>query len=623
MTYGQERIDQPGVSAEGDERALEALLDYLHRERGFDFSGYKRPSLTRRIHRRMASVGIASLSEYLAYLERSPDELTELFTVILINVTAFFRDRAAWDALAARLPTIVDPNADVPVRVWSAGCSSGEEPYTLAMVLSEALGEEAFARRVKIYATDIDEDALAVARLGTYPRQALEDVPPPLVEKYFTASGDRFTLTKELRRDIVFGRHDLLRDAPIPHVDVVVCRNLLMYFNPEAQQRVVENLRFALKPGGLLFLGKAEMLLSQSHLFAALDLKLRLFAPVMRSLRHGRPSEADDVPSNEVADDDARTKLWRLSFEANPVAQMVLDTTGRMVLANRKAAQFFGLTSHDLGRPLSELTLSARSSELRSGIERARSERRVARLKEVEHVYPSGEKTFLDVEVTPLPSETGALLGTQVTFADSTQSHRLRTELRRANIELEATQEELRTLRDELEAMNGVLQSTNEELETTNEELRAMNEELESVNEELQSTNEELQTINEELRQRGTELNDTSALLGAVLASLHAGVVVLDRELRVLAWNVTMAELFGVRAHEAEGKYFTNLVLESGLPLQEIAASLRATLETRNERRHTIDGTNRYGKKLTCEVRVAPLLGDHKSGAIVLVGEVS
>lgn len=246
------------------------------------------------------------------------------------------------------------------------------------------------------------------------------------------------------------------------------------------------------------------------------------------------------------------------------------------------------------------------------------------RLNEVELAHKSGDtKVFLDVEATPVLSEAGALLGVQVTFVDATQAHQLRLALRRSNLELEAAREQLRAARQELETTNNVLQATSEELETTNEELQATSEELEAMNEELQSTNEELQTINEELRQRGTELNATKALFGAVLATLRTGVVILDRELRVQVWNAMMTEYSGVRVHEAMGKSFPTLALgfEDQLPLDDIATMLRAAVVAQNESRRTIE--KRSGKTVACELRVAPLLGVHGSGAIVLVGEVS
>ena len=618
MTYGQESIDEPSTPAEGrDDHELDALLAFLHRDRGFDFSGHKRPGLTRRVRRRMSVVGIDSLPEYLAYLQQNPDELTQLFDLLLINVTAFFR-----------LPSIVDPRADTPIRVWSAGCASGEEPYTLAMVLCETLGEEAFARRVKIYATDIDDEALSVARLATYPRAALEAVPELLIEKYFTPSGDELTFKKELRREIVFGRHDLLQDAPIPHIDVLSCRNALMYFNAETQERLLGRLHFALNPSGVLFLGKAEMLLSHSNLFAPVDLKLRLFARAPRTATRAprRPPPAAsttapaDTPSQRDANEAAHAKLRLTSSGAGPIAQIVVDAAGDLVSANERAARLFSISLRDVGRSVQELALVPREGELAACIERARGELRAVQRKELERVHANGEKSFLDLDVTPLLSEAGAFVGAVMTFVDVTYTCRLRVELRRANLELEATHEQLRATRREVQSMNEELQATNEELETTNEELRATNEELEAMNEELQSTNEELQTINAELRQRGTELNETHALFGAVLGSLPVGIAVLDRGLRVFAWSARMVEIFGVRPRDAEGKLFASL--DIGLPVREIAASLRAALEEKDVIERTIDGKSPHGDTKNFRVRVSPLRGERIRGVVVLVEEV-
>ncbi|MBX3221473.1 MAG: PAS domain-containing protein [Labilithrix sp.] len=635
MINGPESIDDAGPRAgERDEHELGALLDFLHRDRGFDFSGHKRPSLARRVRRRMVAVGADSVADYIVHLERSPDELAQLFNLLLINVTSFFRDPAAWQALAGRLPAIVGPHADTPIRVWSAGCSSGEEPYTLAMVLCEALGEDVFSRRVKIYATDIDEEALALARLATYSPAALESVPAPLVERYFTPSGSDFVFRKDLRRDVVFGRHDLLTDAPIPRVDVLVCRNLLMYFNAETQERLLERLQFASNPGGVLFLGKAEMLLSHGKIFSPVDLKLRLFTRVPPSVDARAPADGgaarasrqrsasrreDGAPSRDPADA-ARERLRAMFSESAPIAQIVVDAAGCLVGASQKAAQLFSIGPRDVGRSLEDLALASRPADVHAGFERARLERRPVQLKDVERVLASGDKAFLDVDVTPVIAGPLGVAGAQITFVDVTHSRRLRSELRRANLELEAAHEELRATRLELRGLNEELQSTNEELETMNEELKATNEELETMNEELQSTNEELQTINEELRQRGTELNQTHALFDAVLASLHVGIAVLDRELRVFTWNAKMTELLGVRPRDAEGKHFASL--EGALPLREIAASLRAALEAREESRRTLDGKSARGDALKLEVRVSPLRGEGMRGVIVLVGEV-
>ena len=621
MIHGHESIDESGAGDEQDEQELEALLDFLHRDRGFDFTGHKRPSLLRRIRRRMSAVGLSSLAAYRDHLALNEDELGHLFDVLLINVTAFFRDPPAWQALAKRLPSIVDPDSSTPIRVWSAGCSSGEEPYTLAMVLSETLGEEAFSRRVKIYATDIDEAALAHARVATYSSRALEMVPPELVEKYFVRAGDNFVFKQELRRDVIFGRHDLLQDAPIPRVDVLTCRNALMYFDAQTQERILQRLQFSLVPSGVLFLGKAEMLLSHAKLFVPVDLKMRLFAPMTKPVRR-RQKSAPDADDRETpsAEEVARAVLRQLAFEGSPVAQIVVDTTGRLAVANQQASTLCSLSPLDVGKPFQELGISARWTELAANVERVRLERSATCIKEVERVLASGEKTFFDIVISPLLSEAGSLVGVHVALVDVTPMRRMQVELRRANLELEASQEELRAARAEVRSTHQTLQATNEELETTNEELQSTNEELEAVNEELQSTNEELQTINEELRQRGTELNETTALFGAVLASFHAGVAVLDRELRVQAWNSRMVDLFGVRAHDLVGKSIASLAI--GLPVRDIATSLRVALDMDEESERTIDCTSAHGKSIVCRICVSPLRGEHTRGVIVLVEEV-
>jgi chemotaxis methyl-accepting protein methylase len=259
--------------------AFEALLDYLKRGRGFDFSGYKRASLMRRVRHRMQAVSIEAFSDYMDYLQVRPEEFTQLFNTILINVTAFFRDEAAWEYLAREIiPRIIaDAGDHGPIRVWSAGCPSGEEPYTLAMLLAEALGTSALLERVKIYATDVDEEALAQARSASYTAKDLQPVPLALQEKYFVASEGRYVFRTDLRRSVIFGRHDLVQDAPISRLDLLVCRNTLMYLNGEMQSRILARFHFALDERGYLFLGKAELLLTHANLFTPVDARYRIF----------------------------------------------------------------------------------------------------------------------------------------------------------------------------------------------------------------------------------------------------------------------------------------------------------------------------------------------------------
>ncbi len=305
------------------DEAFEALLDYLKLERGFDFTGYKRPSLVRRVRRQMQIVGVETFEDYQDHLEVHPEEFTALFNMILINVTGFFRDAEAWEELRGTiLPTLLRERPSGVLRVWSAGCASGEEAFSLAMCLAEALGVEAFRSRVKIYATDVDEEALAHARHGTYDPADLEGVPPELVNRYFEPinGGERLTFRKDVRRCIIFGRNDLVQDAPISRIDLLACRNTLMYFNSEQQARIVQRLHFALRPTGVLFIGKAETLWSHSSLFQATDLKRRFFRKVPTDALRDRPVSAP--PTSSGWDESGAARLRDEALQRGPVAQV-------------------------------------------------------------------------------------------------------------------------------------------------------------------------------------------------------------------------------------------------------------------------------------------------------------
>jgi two-component system CheB/CheR fusion protein len=273
------------TSATDADPGLEALLEYLKRSRGFDFTGYKRTSLARRIRKRMEAVRLESYGDYLDYLEANVREFDQLFDTILINVTAFFRDTDTWkfvgEEVIPRLLAQKEPRE--PIRVWSAACATGEEAYTLAILFAEALGSEGLRERVKIYATDVDESALIAARHAAYPEKALEELPPELVEKYFERADARFSFRKDLRRSVVFGRNNLVQDAPISRVDFLSCRNTLMYFDAPSQARILSRFYFALNDRGYLLLGKAETMLGHANMFTSLDLKRRVFQKVARA----------------------------------------------------------------------------------------------------------------------------------------------------------------------------------------------------------------------------------------------------------------------------------------------------------------------------------------------------
>jgi two-component system, chemotaxis family, CheB/CheR fusion protein len=609
--------------AEPTDQDLEVLLDYLRRSRGFDFTGYKRASLSRRITRRMQDVGADSYLTYLDHLEVDPEEFTHLFNTILLNVTSFFRDPPAWEHLRAEvLPQLAaGRTADEPLRIWSAGCASGEEAYTLAMVAAEVLGAEAVRERVKIYATDVDEEALNLARQARYEAKRVDGVPGELLERYFERHGDGYVFSKDLRRSVIFGRHDLIQDAPISRIDLLVCRNTLMYLNSETQARVLARFSFALREGGCLLLGKAEMLLAHTNLFTALDLKSRVFQKVPGATLRERLMVLAEAGERPAGDQHAREERIRgAALEASPEAQIVVDAGGYLVLANERARALFRLDVDDLARPFHDLEISYRPLELRSKIQQVYVERRPTKVDEVEWPMASGEVAHLEVQIVPLIDDHQALLGASINFSDVTRSRRYKEELEHANQGLEDAYAELQSTNEELETTNEELQSTVEELETTNEELQSTNEELETMNEEMQATNQELQTINDELGQRTSELNQLNAFLESIWAGLEGAVAVLDADLRVLVWNRGSEDLWGVRQEEVQGQHFLNL--DIGLPIEQVRPALRAAMSDGNGAQSTvIQATNRRGRTVTCRVSCSPLLDSDKTlrGVIVVV----
>jgi two-component system CheB/CheR fusion protein len=602
---------------------FEALLDYLKRSRGFDFTAYKRASLMRRVTRRMQTVSVDSYNDYLDYLQVHPEEFSQLFNTILINVTKFFRDEEAWEFLRTDIiPRIIEnKKPDKPIRVWCAGTASGEEAYTIAMLLSEALGTEQFHERVKIYATDVDEEALNQARAASYNSKQIEAIPPELIETYFERIDTRFVFRKDLRRAVIFGRHDLIQDAPISRVDLLSCRNTLMYFNAEAQSKILVHFHFALKDDGILFLGKSEMLLTHTNIFTPLDLRRRVFTKVPRlNLRDRMLVLARNNIESDKSQLALHIRICEAAFETGLGAQIVVAQSGELVLANQQARALFGISRKDVGRLFKDLEICYRPVELRSRIEQVYAERREVSLKEVEWIITPTDVRYLDVQIMPLISNPETILGAAITFIDMTLNKQLKDEVTNLRQEMETAYEELQSTHEEQEATNEELQSTNEELDTLNEELQSTNEELETLNEELQSTNEELETINKEMRQRSAELNQVNEFLESILTSLRVGVMVLDSNMKIQAWNNRSEDLWGLRSEEVEGQHFVNL--DIGLPIDKLLENIKACLNESEEYQEvTIEATNRRGRKIDCRVICTPLKSkiDGVRGAILLM----
>lgn len=598
---------------------FESLLDYLKRTRGFDFTGYKRASLMRRVEKRMQQVETATFSEYLDYLEVHPQEFDSLFNTILINVTSFFRDPDSWGVFAKMAIAPLVKRGE-QIRVWCAGCATGQEAYSLAILLCEAMSPSEFQERVKLYATDVDESALAQARVATYDERALENLTEERREKYFMRdAGGIFAFRPDLRRSVIFGRHDLVQDAPISKLDLLTCRNTLMYLNGETQGRILARLHFALKPDGFLFLGRAEMLLSHANLFEPVDLQHRIFTKVNKTNFRDRllvMAQAGDGGNASQYIDSLRLK--EAAFEHSHIAQIVVDEVGVLSLSNEKARNMFDLNHVDVGRQFKDLELSYRPLELRSLIDQSVSERRIVKIGKVSRMTPSNQEQYLDIQICPLFDGSQNYSGVSICFEDVTDFHRLYDELRCAHEELETTNEELESTNEELETTNEELQSTNEELETTNEELQSTNEELETTNAELQSTNEELEATNSELRDLTLEVERTNNYLQSVMASMKYGVVVIDEGGKILVWNDRSEDLWGLRADEVSGKLFFDL--DIGLEVRAVEQLIdNDGASSKGFKQMEMDAINRRGKSFTCRIRISPLAGKRQQRGFVLL----
>ncbi len=460
---------------------------------------------------------------------------------------------------------------------------------------------------MKIYGTDIDDDALQSARRASYPAAAIDAVPDEFRDKYFEKVDDRFVFRPQLRSSMVFGHLDVLRDAPISRLEMLACRNTLMYFNAETQAQVIARFHFALNEGGLLMVGKAETLLSHGDLFKPFDRKLRVFRRVTGSADPDGHAEGLSVRVAPAASRDAIT-LPASFFDVLSVAALLFDANGVLVEMSERARSVFGFTSGERGTLLQDLELSYRPIDLRTPVNQVLRERRPTTLSPVEWTAAGGALRTFEIEIVPL-LDGRVVVGAGLVFHDRTEHQRVEDKLKLSAVELEQAYQAVQSANEELETTNEELQSTIEELETTNEELQSTNEELETTNEELHSTNDELHSVNEEVRLRGDQVDALNRFLQAILTSVRGGVVLIDSGRRVLAWNDQAADLWGLRQDEVTGSDFFSL--DIGLPTAELRPALRATLEGLVDREQVeVEAVDRRGRPVRVRVSLTPLRTD-------------
>jgi two-component system CheB/CheR fusion protein len=558
--------DAPPESA-GDERALREITIILRTRTGHDFRHYKRATVLRRIERRMQVNGVHGLDEYRDFLHVHPEETPLLLQDMLISVTNFFRDREAFDALRDEvLPNLLHnrPNGD-PVRVWAAGCATGEEAYSLAMLLHEAMSKKGLATDFQVFATDIDERAIAAAREGIYPEAIFTDVDPGLIRRYFTKEGAQYRVTKELRDHLLFAAHNVLSDPPFSRIDLVCCRNLLIYLDRQAQADILRTFHFALRPGGYLFLGASEAADTAGDLFDVVDKKARLFRASVLA------RAVTPVPASALGTIGARASVSvmqpsgtrKFSFgdlhqrlvEQYAPPSVLVSRDWEIVHLSDRAGRFLHYAG---GEPSHNILSAVRPDlrlELRTAIYQALQTQRSVDARRV-RLERDGRWYFVNMIARPVhDAESSAdfvlvlfdevedsMEGSESTHGDDERDPiivQLERELQRTKEQLQATIEQSETSTEELRA-------SNEELQATNEELRSASEELETSKEELQSINEELTTVNAELKAKVDETSKINDDLQNLIAANDIGTIFVDRDLRIKRYTPRACDVFSL-----------------------------------------------------------------------------
>lgn len=629
----QTGTEVPPPTPAGAADALAQIVDAVRMATGVDFSHYKLATLLRRIERRMHAVALDRMEAYAALLRRSTAETLTLYKEMLIGVTRFFRDQAAFATLAERaVPAILAGHAaGEPLRIWVCGCATGEEAYSIAILFREAMERTGRHADVKVFATDIDRDSIEFAGNGEYPAVIAEDVSPERLAKFFVSRGDRYVVSRELRRMVVFAGHNIMRDPPFTKVDLISCRNLLIYMDTPLQRKVLSLFQYALRPGGYLFLGSSETLGELAPEFRTVDARgkifettrvsahrlTRLLAPPVPALPRpdaGPPAQSDD----SLAIDEAISTLLRAYV---PPALLVNEQMNIL--------HVFGDAGPLLRMPAGDATLSAvRLLPSSVGMVLGTALPRCLR---------SGEEFVLSQIPVKDRAGTSSITLRVIPFTTRRTSRRLALVLLEpataaapladtATFDLTAdAAERIRGLEQELLSRGENLQATVEELETANEELQATNEELLAANEELQSTNEELQSVNEELysvnseyQQKVEELTEITNDLDNLLRSTEIGTIFLDTNLEIRRFTPAAAGFINIIPRDV-GRSIAHLSTNFAYP--DFVADIRAVLQgQRRVERHveTLDGR-------WVQARILPYLSERHetAGAVVTFVDVT
>ncbi|QDL36782.1 chemotaxis protein CheB [Rhodoferax sediminis] len=566
------------VAAPQNENALKKIFILLHTQTGHDFSHYKTSTIYRRIERRMAVHQVDSIDSYVKYLQQTPLEAQELFRDLLIGVTNFFRDPEAFEVLEKQvIPKLFDgKTAGAVIRVWSAGCSTGEEAYSIAILLQERLDLLRQSYKVQLFATDIDSRAIATARAGIYPANIAGDISPARLARFFTAESDgsAYRVRKGLRDMLVFSEHDLIKDPPFSKLDLISCRNVLIYMGTDLQKKLIALFHYALMPGGMLFLGTSETVGELSGLFAVLDRKAKVYqskedfqgpkrTAISRVLSHLQPATARNgvraLMAGPTTLPTRKPSLRELTEQAllqqvSPAGALVNDQ-GDILYLHGRTGMFLEPAAGDAGiNNILKMSREGLRRDLTTALHKAAITNERVRTPGL-RVKTNGHFTLVNLTVCPLTQGVATALESSLFLvileeAPAPDAHEgpqavlpfiadkdAGAQIAELNEEIRTQEEHLHAANEELETSNEELKSSNEELQSVNEELQSTNEELETSKEELQSINEELATVNTELQTKVTDLSRANNDMNNLLAGTGIGTVFVDHDLRILRFT--------------------------------------------------------------------------------------
>ncbi len=566
-----------------------------------DFSQYKRPTITRRIERRMVVNQISSIGDYVSFLERNPAEVKALFKDILISVTGFFRDSEAFIALKECLTDLISTIPETAViRAWVPGCATGEEAYSIAILIQECLHKTGRDNQVQIFASDIDEVALNKARTGSYPMGIATDITQDRLKHFFVQKEDVYAVKKEIRGTLVFSAHDVNKDPPFTKVDLICCRNLLIYFNPVLQTRLLSQLHYALNEGGILFLGPSETTGKSAELFITLNSKWKIFkrsssaskfdvlrvAPYQSGFQRAEPASRTTSQEDETINviEMVRKKLLR---EHTPAA-VVVNSQNNIIYIHGKITNFLELPAGPINTNILDMARPGIRNELSNALQRAFLQGRETSHHDLK-VKQEGDIVDVDLKISPLVYAKEKPTLCIVTFqaltpakseapAGTASRHGKRTDqIAELEQEIQTTKEILQSTIEELETSNEEMKSTNEELQSTNEELQSSNEEMETSREELQSINEELLTVNNECQAKIEELNELNDDLQNFFNSTAIATIFLDMDLHLKRFTPASTKIFNIIDSDI-GRPITHIT--SKIVYDQLERDLQEVLDT-------------------------------------------